>query len=348
MSKFLKKDGKLVKQNGKLVKTDDPASCKCCPIDDPCLFGLCIWRPPDPCSTGKCFPTLLQDPDDPDPCPGLPYDCKSEAACNAWYAANPNPPCDCWFCEDGTWVNKPSLNCINEGGILGQKPPDGDCLPPPGLWCCDGGTEGYFCGERVNVPGIGQMVGDAPIGICNSVIKVDDCSECGAPPIVSCGEKVPKTASVSLCGIIDRAGTTPPACLGGQPGFAAPFNQTVELKLIEPIDFSVATVWEGELSLPDGYAKHKLTLSRGTETSGFDCDGAALVLQGAPSSFGCATARWARNYDNPLGGFGTWKFGSRFASTQLRIQTLSGGIWWDGSSVCTLTFGGAKVENPLP
>ena len=56
------------------------------------------------------------------------------------------------------------------------------CGGGPSLWCCDGGTEGYFCGERVNVPGIGEMIGDAPIGICNSVKKVDDCSECGPPP----------------------------------------------------------------------------------------------------------------------------------------------------------------------
>jgi hypothetical protein len=90
---------------------------------------FCSWTPPDPCSTGKCFSF---ESDDPIECPeGFPYDCTSEEACNQWYAAHPNPPCDCWFCEDGTWVNKPSLNCINEGGILGQKPPAEDCLPPP-------------------------------------------------------------------------------------------------------------------------------------------------------------------------------------------------------------------------
>jgi hypothetical protein len=139
--------------------------------------------------------------------------------------------------------------------------------------------------------------------------------------------------------------------MGGQPGFAAPFNQTVELKLTEPVDTTVGTVWTGELSLPDGYYGHKLTLTRGNETNGLTCDGAALVLQGTPSSFGCASARWVRNYDNPLNGFSTWKFGSRFADTQLRIQTMSGGIQWDGVSNCTITFGGAKAENqenPLP
>jgi hypothetical protein len=136
--------------------------------------------------------------------------------------------------------------------------------------------------------------------------------------------------------------------MGGQPGFAAPFNQTVQLRLIEPVDTTVGTVWEGELSLPDGYFKHKLTLTRGNETNGLTCDGAALVMQGTSSSFGCAIARWARNYANPLNGFGTWKFGPASADTQLRIQTLSGGIWWDGSSICTLTFGGGAKHNPLP
>jgi hypothetical protein len=189
MSKLVKKDGKLLKKNGKFVTTDNVANCSCCG-DGPCPPGkFCTWIPPDPCSTGKCQPSLISDtPPIPSQCGDAPYDCTSEEACNQWYAANPNPPCDCWFCEDGTWVNKPSLNCINEGGILGQKPPDGDCLPPPGLWCCDGGTEGYFCGERVNVPGIGEMIGEAPIGICNSVTKVDDCSECGPPPQPECND----------------------------------------------------------------------------------------------------------------------------------------------------------------
>ena len=154
-----------------------------CNPPPPCPGGkFCTWNPPDPCSTGKCTSSVS---DTPVECPeGFPYDCTSEEACNQWYEAHPNPPCDCWFCEDGEWVNNPSLTCLEEGGFLGLNPPEGvDCLPPPGqLWCCDGGTEGYFCGERVNVPGIGEMIGDAPIGICNSVKKVDDCSECGPPP----------------------------------------------------------------------------------------------------------------------------------------------------------------------
>ena len=96
----------------------------------PCPDGkFCFWLPPDPCATGKCFSTAY---DDPIECPdGFPYDCTSEEACNQWYAANPNPPCDCWFCEDGEWVNKPSLDCQNEGGIVGQQPPPEDCQPPP-------------------------------------------------------------------------------------------------------------------------------------------------------------------------------------------------------------------------
>jgi hypothetical protein len=201
MSKLVKKNGKLVKKNGKFVKTDNVANCSCCG-DGPCPPGkFCIWLPPDPCSTGKCQPSLISDtPIIQSQCGSAPYDCTSEQACNQWYAAHPNPPCDCWFCEDGEWVNKPSLNCINEGGVIGQKPPDGDCLPPPiQLWCCDGGTEGYFCGERVNVPGIGEMIGDAPIGICNSVNKVDDCADCGPPEPPCAGESEQGTWQLELC-----------------------------------------------------------------------------------------------------------------------------------------------------
>ena len=179
-----------------------------------------------------------------------------------------------------------------------------------------------------------------------------DCDCCGPPPEKSCGERVPKTASVSLCGIIDRPGISPPACMGGRPGFAAPFNQTVEAKLIEPVVLSEGTKWEGELTLPDGYTKHKVIVYRGTEKTGDGCDSAALTLLSSEfGSFGCAYARWDRNYANPLGGFGTWKFGARNAGTQLRIIQLTGGIWWDAVSVCNITFGGGKQsppENPFP
>ena len=296
MGKLVKKDGKFLKKDGKFVTTDDPSKCPCCGGDGPCPPGkFCTWTPPDPCSTGKCTSSVS---DTPVECPeGFPYDCTSEEACNQWYEAHPNPPCDCWVCVDGEWVNQQdyAAECFEKGGYPGSAPPEGvECIPPvkyicatrvdactqfplnygqwqynsfgqwvirrsrcasqfpadtctiadapsrpgtpgeivnvgckavtpnttkeciteeefnkggwtkvsgphdtlqlceaacnpppppPGqLWCCDGGTEGYFCGERVNVPGIGEMIGDAPIGICNSVKKVDDCSECGPPP----------------------------------------------------------------------------------------------------------------------------------------------------------------------
>lgn len=75
---------------------------------------------------------------------------------------------------------------LSRGGSLvsASDPKDCDCCgnPPPQLWCCDGGVEGFFCGERYFLPGVGEMIGDAPIGICQSVRPVADCSECSEPP----------------------------------------------------------------------------------------------------------------------------------------------------------------------
>lgn len=98
---------------------------------------------------------------------------------------------------------KKSGKLVKKNGKLVRtdNPANCDCCgdpPPVQLWCCDGGTEGYFCGERVNVPGIGEMIGDAPIGICNSVKKVDDCSECGPPPPASCATCRLESASVTM------------------------------------------------------------------------------------------------------------------------------------------------------
>lgn len=352
MPKLIRKDLRFITKGGKLVKASDPANCPCCG-DGPCPPGkYCTWIPPDPCSTGKCQPDRIDDnPFLESQCGDAPYDCRSEEACNQWYEQNPNPLCPCWVCENGELVDRPAYtaDCT---GFPGAKPEGVECPPPEPLgWFCDTDKcKPCYSKEAVAVnPDLSECPPDATLHDSEQECKDAGCPL--VPPIVSCGENVPKTASVSLCGIIDRLNTAPPACMGGQPGFAAPFNQTVELKLTEPVDTTVGTVWTGELSLPDGYYGHKLTLTRGNETNGLTCDGAALVLQGTPSSFGCASARWVRNYDNPLNGFSTWKFGSRFADTQLRIQTMSGGIQWDGVSNCTITFGGAKAENqenPLP
>jgi hypothetical protein len=309
MGKLVKKDGKFLKKDGKFVTTDNPANCPCCG-GDPCPPGkFCIWTPPDQCATGKC---TSYESDDPIECP-FPYDCTSEQACNQWYEQNPNPPCDCWVCVDGEWVNQKdyAAECSEKGGYPGSAPPEGveckppvkyicatrtdscgefplnygqwqynsfgqwvirrsrcasqfpadtctiadapqrpgtpgeivnvgckavtpdttkeciteeefnkggwikvsgphdtleiceaDCNPPPPpvqLWCCDGGAEGYFCGERVNVPGIGEMIGDAPIDICTSVNKVDDCVDCGPPEPPCDGESEQGTWQLELC-----------------------------------------------------------------------------------------------------------------------------------------------------
>jgi hypothetical protein len=138
MSKLVKKNGKLVKKNGKLVKADSAATCPCCGGDGPCPPGkYCTWIPPDPCSTGKCQPSLISDtPPIQSQCGDAPYDCTSEEACNQWYEQNPNPPCGCWVCEDGEWVNNPSLTCLEDGGFLGPNPPEGEeCIPPVKYIC---------------------------------------------------------------------------------------------------------------------------------------------------------------------------------------------------------------------
>jgi hypothetical protein len=177
MSKLVKKDGKLVKKNGKFLKTNDAASCPCCGGDGPCPPGkYCTWVPPDPCTTGKCRPDRIEDtPPIQSQCGDAPYDCTSEAACNQWYEQNPNPPCDCWFCEDGEWINKPSLNCFNEGGILGQKPPAEDCQPP-----CDGESEQgtwqlELCDEEdCTFPACGQ----SGSGVGPKFLTQQDCRDC--------------------------------------------------------------------------------------------------------------------------------------------------------------------------
>jgi len=204
---FLAKNGKLIRKDGKLVVTDDPATCECCGGDGPCPPGkYCTWIPPDPCSTGKCQPDRIEDnPILESQCGDAPYDCRSEEACNQWYAANPNPPCDCWFCEDGTWVNKPSLNCINEGGTLGPEPPAEDCEPPPppdkeccvecdsGAYpeTCDGCPDGYDCIEE---GGAIFCIKSTPVAcgfeengdyLQDTLDAIKDCEQMGGVPMVT-------------------------------------------------------------------------------------------------------------------------------------------------------------------
>jgi len=142
MGKLVKKDGKFLKKNGKFVKTDNIAECSCCG-DGPCPPGkYCTWIPPDPCSTGKCRPDRIDDnPFLESQCGDAPYDCRSEDACNQWYEKNPNPPCDCWFCESGELVNRPAYtnDCIGRGGNPNKEDVEADCLeeckcfPPPSI-----------------------------------------------------------------------------------------------------------------------------------------------------------------------------------------------------------------------
>lgn len=147
---FLTKNGKLVTKGGKFVKTDNPANCECCgpPPPDRCC-AVCE----EPLVGGLCPPGFEQQ--DGKCIKAIDYNCDPDVFAQI-IADYPE-------CQSGFQSNS------------------GPCPPlPVQLWCCDGGAEGYFCGERVNVPGIGEMIGDAPIGICTSVKEVDDCSECGA------------------------------------------------------------------------------------------------------------------------------------------------------------------------
>jgi hypothetical protein len=290
MGKLVKKDGKLLKKGGKFVKTDNPANCPCCG-GDPCPPGkFCVWTPPDQCATGKC---TSYESDDPVECP-FPYDCTSEEACNQWYEQNPNPPCDCWFCEDGVWVNKPAYakDCSEQGGYTGSSPPEGVVCEPP--------------------------------------------------PPVSCGVPVPRTATVNLCGFIDRA--FKPPCVGGQAGYAAFFNQTVNLTLKDPVPAEPIT-WIGELSLPDGWTAHKVYLYRGTE-SFESCNWAQLQI----TSSQCVSAIFSRGNSVPLPPFASgWTFGALRTTAPTPDLTLltPRGIAFDSQSTCRVEFGGTR-ENPLP
>ena len=204
MSKLLKNGGKLIRKNGKLVRTDDPANCDCCGPPPPPVKYICAIRE-DSCAQfplnygqwqynsvgqwvirrSRCagqIPadtcTIADPPSRPGAFPGeiVNVGCKAVA---------PITTKECITEEE-----------FNKGGWTKVSGPhdtlqicEEACNPPPPvqLWCCDGGTEGYFCGERVNVPGIGEMIGDAPIDICTSVKKVDDCSECGLPEYTTPG-----------------------------------------------------------------------------------------------------------------------------------------------------------------
>jgi len=87
--------------------------------------------------------------------------------------------CERGLCENGTLTPPPMEVPCDEAGKFGTGSCS-DCGPTGLLYCCDGELQGFFCGERVNVPGIGEMIGDAPIDTCTGgVVQVGNCSECG-------------------------------------------------------------------------------------------------------------------------------------------------------------------------
>jgi hypothetical protein len=190
-----------------------------CEPPPPCPPGkFCSWTPPDPCSTGKCFSFVS---DDPIECPdGFPYDCTSEQACNQWYAAHPNPPCDCWVCVDGEWVNQKdyAAECSEKGGYPGSAPPEGvECKPPQ--------PDGYICQGPFS-----QIWECAPCNECAGQPEVyatmEECqAACKPPPPDPCPPNATCTWSPPDCGdgecwldaVWDDSDPLPPAYCAPRP-----------------------------------------------------------------------------------------------------------------------------------
>jgi|688.fasta_scaffold53484_3 hypothetical protein len=189
------------------------------------------------------------------------------------------------------------------------------------------------------------------------LVKVDnpaDCPCCGdppPPPPLVCGAAVPKTATVNLCGFVDRLEPVGAECVEGQPGYAAAFNQTVELTLWE-IGDPTLIAWKGTLDLPDGYPQHEMILYRGTETYPVEgCEYAFMNLQWIADS--CVSGYWLRNRNGvPLPSYKDgWGFGTLTAPGAKALRTQQG--FWRNIGVsnvtCTISFDSAReAANPLP
>jgi hypothetical protein len=159
--------------------------------------------------------------DDPIECPdGFPYDCTSEQACNQWYAAHPNPPCDCWVCVDGEWVNQKdyAAECSEKGGYPGSAPPEGvECKPPQ--------PDGYICQGPFS-----QIWECAPCNECAGQPEVyatmEECqAACKPPPPDPCPPNATCTWSPPDCGdgecwldaVWDDSDPLPPAYCAPRP-----------------------------------------------------------------------------------------------------------------------------------
>jgi hypothetical protein len=256
------------------------------------------------------------------------------------------PPenCDNRICE-GTLL---PATCVNENVTKGSGPygKQTDCEPfcnqPTYKWYCENQTCFKCCASGNCASGDtpcpdGMDLYDTPV-LCEESCLWQ-----------ACGAAIPTTATVTLCGFADRLEPLYAECVEGQPGYAAAFNQRVDLTL-QLNDLSTL-VWRGSLSLPDGYPMHEILLFRGTdEPGGNGCDYAYMSMQWLTES--CVRGYWLRNGDGvPLPSYSEgWGFGTLTAPGAKALRTQRG--FWNNINVtnvtCRIEFGSTRQGNPLP
>lgn len=267
-----------------------------------------------------------------------------------------------WFLKYNCLRDQPPENCDNmicvgplltptctnenikkESGPYGKK---AECVPvcnPPVYnWYCENQTCVKCCA------GGNCLSGDVP---CPDGVTLhssqQQCSDACEPQ--ACGGPVPQTATVTICGLIDRSGGA--ACLGVGAGYSAAFNQTVQLSLWREL-LPGALIWRGQMSIP-GLPTYQVELERGVgATVDLDCEYARLGI--SEDGLLCVSGYWLRNRDGvPLPPYGEgWTFATTTTPVQKALRTQNG--FWRNMSVangaCRITFGAARAgsENPLP
>jgi hypothetical protein len=283
-----------------------------------------------------------------------------------------NPPTYKWYCKDNVCTKCcASGNC---GGTIANCPDgvtlydsagecDGVCVGPPPCppgqslkwWLpdCGPGPCTPLCIDNDLTPCEGFPYDCDSEASCNAWLDAHPNPPC-PPPTGPCGVPVPSSVTVNLCDFVDRAPL--PFCLPdpdtGEPqaGYAAFFNQTVELTLL---DFLLpdSIVWKGNLDLPAGWPRHELELQRGTET-GNGCDYAYMSIQTLDGGQQCVNGFWGRNRDGvalPPYSDG-WVFGTNTTSGPMALQTQE--TFWQNigvtSGACRITFDCADCGPPEP
>lgn len=262
----------------------------------------------------------------------------------------PAENCDNRICEGpllpATCVNE---NVNKESGPYGKTSEcEPVCNPPVYKYYCENQTCKKCCASG------NCLAVDSPCP--DGVTLYDTPALCeGACLPQGCGESVPTKVTVALCGFVDRSPL--PDCLPDadtgvpQSGYAAVFNQTVELQLLDFL-LPSAIVWKGTLTLPSGWPQHDLELTRGTEFDSNGCDYAYLGLYTVSGDSECVNGFWSRNRDGvalPPYRDG-WTFGTNTTAGPKALQTQRS--FWRNIGVtpgmCRITFGSARDGNPLP